>query len=286
MTSVAFGFGLNLSPFNERVKSELLLRDSRERNKMVANPSAFIQNPGSRNRIESIDSHAGCAFFCKQIADATWHRDRPLKILVAGCGAGHEAASIQANLNADIDAVDVDDFIPRELRERSPVRFALSSVCELPFPDNHFDSVFYHHVIEHVDRPQDSLGELARVLRPGGLIFVGTPNRHRLASSIGAHEQSTWNATWGNKLRDNVRDWRDRLTGRFRNELGAHAGFSQSELDQMLAVHFAERRWLTDEYLKYKYSSHRWSRLVPLVTHPSICWFAAPAIYVVCRKHG
>lgn len=253
---------------------------------MVASTYATAQNTGSRNPMDNVDSHAGCAFFCKQIAAATLHRDMPLKILVAGCGAGHEAASIQAKLNADVDAVDVDDFVPRELRERSPVRFALSSVCELPFPDNHFDSVFYHHVIEHVDRPQDSLRELARVLRPGGLIFVGTPNRHRLASSIGAHEQSTWNATWGNKLRDNVRDWKDRLTGRFRNELGAHAGFSQSELDRMLAVHFAERRWLTDEYLKFKYSSHRWSRLVPLVTHPSICWFAAPAIYVVCRKPG
>jgi SAM-dependent methyltransferase len=253
---------------------------------MVAINSPREQETGTLNDAGNIESHAGAAFYCKQITSALPDREKPLKILVAGCGAGHEAVAIQACLAADVDAVDVEDFVPAGLRESSPVRFALASVCELPFADGQFDSIFYHHVIEHVDDPAKSLGELARVLRPGGLLFVGAPNRHRLASSIGAHQQSTWNATFSNKLRDNARDWRDRLTGRFRNELGAHAGFSRNELDRMLALHFADRRWLTEDYLRHKYASHRWSRLVPLVTHPSICWFAAPAIYVLCRKPG
>jgi hypothetical protein len=69
---------------------------------------------------------------------------------------------------------------------------------------------------------------------------------------IGAHKQSEWEATFANKLADNVRDWKDRLTGKFRNELGAHAGFSRGELDSMLAKHFENRLWLTEQYLRFK----------------------------------
>ena len=36
----------------------------------------------------------------------------------------------------------------------------------------------------------------------------------------------------------NLVDWRKRLTGRFRNELGAHAGFTQGELRDMLDTCF------------------------------------------------
>lgn len=122
------------------------------------------------------------------------------------------------------------------------------------------------------------------MLKPNGWLFVGTPNRHRLLSSIGAHQQSEWEATLVNKVKDNIRDWKDRITGRFRNELGAHAGFTRRELDSMLSVHFARRDWLTEDYLRFKYSGGRVATFIPLATHPTISWFSAPAIYVMCQK--
>lgn len=232
----------------------------------------------------SIASHAGAGFFCKEIHHRNSNPNRPLRILVAGCGAGHEAVAIQQELGATVDAVDIEDFVSSTLKLQSSVRFGVASVCKLGFANESFDAIFYHHVIEHVDDPAASLRELSRVLAPGGWLFVGTPNRHRLLSSIGAHKQSTWEATFTNKLADNIRDWKDRLTGRFRNELGAHAGFSRTELDTMLSQHFEERYWLTEEYLKFKYSSGRAASLLPLAIHPTVCWFSAPAIYALCRK--
>ncbi|MFN7627819.1 MAG: class I SAM-dependent methyltransferase [Pirellula sp.] len=232
----------------------------------------------------TLESHAGAGFFCREINARSGDRKLPPRILIAGCGAGHEAVAIQRELNGVVDAVDIEDFVSPDLKLNSPVRFGVASVCQLPFQDSAFDAIFYHHVIEHVDDPVGSLAELNRVLAPGGWLFVGTPNRHRLVSSIGAHQQSTWDATFANKLADNIRDWNDRLTGRFRNELGAHAGFSRKELDRMLAEHFNERYWLTKEYLKFKYASGRAAKLLPIATNSAVCWFTAPAIYALCRK--
>lgn len=244
----------------------------------------MIQTTTTAPSETSIDSHAGAAFFCRELYRHGWQLVDHPRVLIAGCGAGHEAVAVGQELRAEIDAVDVEDFVPAELKNLTGVRFQVASVCQLPFESHTFDAVFYHHVIEHVDDPVGSLRELDRVLKPGGWLFVGTPNRHRLISSIGAHEQSEWKPTLANKLGDNLRDWKDRLTGRFENRFGAHAGFSHQELDNLLAQHFTERTWLTREYIAFKYASSRLSALLPLVTNPATCWFAAPSIYVLCRK--
>lgn len=45
----------------------------------------------------------------------------------------------------------------------------------LPFPDNHFDSVVCFDVFEHVFNIDEVLEEIARVLRPGGKILLSVP---------------------------------------------------------------------------------------------------------------
>ena len=49
----------------------------------------------------------------------------------------------------------------------------------LPFPDDTFDNVFSEHMMEHVDYPHSVttvLGEMNRVLAPGGKLIVGVPD--------------------------------------------------------------------------------------------------------------
>lgn len=233
-----------------------------------------------------IETHAGAEFFCRQLALRGFDMVEQPRILVAGCGAGHEAAAIQRRFSATVDAIDVELNVEPQFRDLPDLHVREASVCDLPFDDAVFDAVFYHHVIEHVDDPPRSLREIARTLRPGGWLFVGTPNRQRLVSSVGAHKQTHWESTWRNKLRDNWQDWQARFAGRFRNECGAHAGFSQRELDELLAPHFVERTWLTRDYLRFKYAGHRLRGLVELATCPCCCWFAAPSVYVLSRKPG
>jgi ubiquinone/menaquinone biosynthesis C-methylase UbiE len=48
---------------------------------------------------------------------------------------------------------------------------------KLPFPDSSIDILFLWAVIEHVDDPEQTLNEMARVLRPGGYAVINAPNR-------------------------------------------------------------------------------------------------------------
>lgn len=47
----------------------------------------------------------------------------------------------------------------------------------LPFADASFDVIWFSEVIEHLKDPAFTISELRRVLRPGGMILVTTPNR-------------------------------------------------------------------------------------------------------------
>ena len=51
----------------------------------------------------------------------------------------------------------------------------VSDIARLPFADHTFDAVLCSEVLEHVPAPIAVLGELARVLRPGGTLLVTAP---------------------------------------------------------------------------------------------------------------
>lgn len=100
-------------------------------------------------------------------------------VLDAGCGGGGMPLSLadEADLVVGIDPVqrfgDAGVRIGREKGLRH-LHFALADGMALPFPAGTFDLVLSHAVIEHVSDASLYLRECARVLRPGGCVYLST----------------------------------------------------------------------------------------------------------------
>ena len=75
----------------------------------------------------------------------------------------------------EVVGIDVDDA--GERNTSLDAFHKISDVDHWPVEDEGFDVVFSDFVMEHVDRPTAFLSEAARVLKPGGLLALRTPNR-------------------------------------------------------------------------------------------------------------
>ena len=92
------------------------------------------------------------------------------RVLDVGAGTGHSAALLAPRESV---AVDVD---PDALSGQGRLS-AVADMRALPFPDASFASAVSIQSIEHVPDPDRALAEIARVLAPGGVAVVVTPNR-------------------------------------------------------------------------------------------------------------
>jgi SAM-dependent methyltransferase len=99
------------------------------------------------------------------------------EVLEAGCGEGYGADLIAAVARGVV-AVDYDAATVAHVRARYPrVQVVAANLASLPVPDATIDAVVNFQVIEHLwDQPQ-FITECLRVLRPGGLLLMSTPNR-------------------------------------------------------------------------------------------------------------
>lgn len=134
------------------------------------------------------DAEQGSREFYERVAEhryaTEWHipaaagfgRARGLRVLEIGCGLGTDGAQF-ARAGADYTGVDLTDAAVDLARKC----FAVFGLCgdfrtadaeQLDFADESFDIVYSHGVLHHTPDTARAVGEVHRVLRPGGRAVV------------------------------------------------------------------------------------------------------------------
>lgn len=93
-----------------------------------------------------------------------------------GYGAGWIAEVAESVIGVDVDPASVAHSKARYGRCGN-LDFAVGDIQSLPFASDSVDGVTCFEAIEHVENPRAVVEEVVRILRPGGLLLVSTPNK-------------------------------------------------------------------------------------------------------------
>ena len=113
-----------------------------------------------------------------------------LRVLDAGCGGGAHAEELLRR-GADVVGLDTSASLLDIARRRlgADVELHHGDLAEpLPFEDGSFDLVLASLVLHYLEHWEPTLGELARVLRPGGRIVVSTHHPFMDHAASGAED--------------------------------------------------------------------------------------------------
>ncbi len=105
-------------------------------------------------------------------------------LLDAGCGSG-KFLQFAARFRSwrRLVGIDVSPHLTRMCKEKG-FDAVTGDIHEMPFGVRSFDVVTMWDVIEHLASPYRALSEASRVLRLGGVMIIGTPNRSSILHSL------------------------------------------------------------------------------------------------------
>ena len=166
--------------------------------------ASYIWRAGQQRRLEMIVAAAG-----ERLQG---------QMLENGCGVGLYIERLQT-YTGRIFGLEYDFERAHQARQRSDLIVSASGE-QLPYPNEVFDLVLSHEVIEHVHDDVAAVSEMARVLRPGGRIILFCPNRGYPFETHGIFWRGTYR--FGNIPLVNYlpQRWRDRLAPHVRAYTG------------------------------------------------------------------
>lgn len=120
-------------------------------------------------------------------------------ILDVGCGAAGKSLyylSQGANSVIGLDVVESYKKEAYDLQRKLGLdgfTFVVGDAAKTLFEDNSFDNIIMNDAMEHVDKPEDVLRELYRVLKPGGRLYINFPPYNH---PFGAHLSDAIGIPW------------------------------------------------------------------------------------------
>jgi 2-polyprenyl-3-methyl-5-hydroxy-6-metoxy-1,4-benzoquinol methylase len=119
---------------------------------------------------------------------------RNVRVLDIGCGFG-ESLGYHAARGCDVYGVEADENI-RRVAEKFGYKVHVGLFDPAVYEANFFDYVTMHQVIEHVTDPVQTLRGIARVLKPGGVAVLSTPNAGGWGARIFGRLWINWHAPY------------------------------------------------------------------------------------------
>jgi 2-polyprenyl-3-methyl-5-hydroxy-6-metoxy-1,4-benzoquinol methylase len=116
----------------------------------------------------------------KEFAQGKW-------VLDIACGEGY-GSQILAETAEMVNGVDIDDSIIAKARskyKRKNIVFTTGSVEKIPFDPGSFDMVVSFETLEHTTAHEAMLEEIKRVLKPGGILLISTPDKMNYSDKPG-----------------------------------------------------------------------------------------------------
>jgi ubiquinone/menaquinone biosynthesis C-methylase UbiE len=114
---------------------------------------------------------------------ASW--PAPLRVLDAACGTGRHTVHL-ADLGHDVTGVDASpSMLGRAAAKNPQLTLVEGRIDAMPFSADGFDAAICALLFDHLSRIDHAIGELARVVRPGGRLLIS--NIHPTMALTGAH---------------------------------------------------------------------------------------------------
>jgi SAM-dependent methyltransferase len=153
--------------------------------------SGRVEGPPAANRLEKYYSRAyygegaskfarplqaivnvSAARIARSIRDSL---DRPsqARVLDIGCGRGLLLAELS---RWGVQGVGLERAVEEPAQFSSSVEIRIGGVRDQEFANSTFDAAILWHALEHLPDPQESLAEVRRILKPGGLLVLAVPN--------------------------------------------------------------------------------------------------------------
>ena len=118
------------------------------------------------------------------------------RLLDAGCGEGYGARYLAQHVESAV-GIDIDPLAAahaRRLYAGPRLQFAAMDCCRLAFDSDSFDFISSFEVIEHFSAVDEFLSEIYRVMAPGGVFVVSTPNKARTPAGVNPFHDKEYTA--------------------------------------------------------------------------------------------
>lgn len=97
------------------------------------------------------------------------------KLLDVGCALGDCLVEAKKLGWEDPEGLEVSEYA-YEFAKKKGLKVKKGFLEKGTYPENNFDLVLYQDVIEHIKEPVEELEKVRKILKPGGLVFLVTPD--------------------------------------------------------------------------------------------------------------